>query len=349
MVTTFPRIFGRRAIGIYFAAILTANVLFFNHLLPFVWWVFGIIEVTAFFYFLSTFTSSWQKLRPKTFERKIFYTSLIIRVVWVFVAYYFFTAYTGRPFEFDAGDSAAYHDLASDFARQGFGEYNKIFGGFALSDNGYPTYLGIIYMIFGNGLIIPRLLKALYGSFTAVLVYRLASRNFGERTGRIAAVIFMLMPNMIYYTGLHLKETEMVFLTVLLLERVDGLMRSHSFGGTKIVVPLLISVALFFLRTVLGAAALFSVITAVMFLPSKVSGWGKKIMISFWFTLLIAFFLGGQLANEVEEVWSQRDQNQQQALNAMSEMRGGNRYAKYATASIFCPYDICDPFPYCCR
>lgn len=37
----------------------------------------------------------------------------------------------------------------------------------------------------------------------------------------MAGIFYMLMPNLIMYTGSHLKEAEMVFLTVAFIERAD--------------------------------------------------------------------------------------------------------------------------------
>ena len=41
-----------------------------------------------------------------------------------------------------------------------------------LSDSGYAAYLGTIYTIFGKGVIIPRLIKALLGIITPLLKTR---------------------------------------------------------------------------------------------------------------------------------------------------------------------------------
>ena len=75
-----------------------------------------------------------------------------------------------------------------------------------VSDSGYLVYLTFVYKLFGPNIIITRLLKALYGAYTCVLLYRITSRSMGEQVGRMAGVFAMLMPNLIIYCGMHLKE-----------------------------------------------------------------------------------------------------------------------------------------------
>ena len=133
----------------------------------------------------------------------------------------------------------------------------------ALSDYGYPLYLSVIYFLTGKSIFITRLLKAIFGALTCVLVYRVTKRNFGEGTGRMAAVLCMLMPNLIYYTGIHLKETEMVFLVVAFLERTDYAMRSPKLTFKNLILPILLASSLFFLR-IIGRHFLFAFAAALM-------------------------------------------------------------------------------------
>ena len=174
----------------------------------------------------------------------------------------------------------------------------------------------------------------------------MASRNFGEEVGRIAAIFAMLMPNLIYYCGLHLKETEMVFLTVAFVERADYAMRSSKFTFSNLILPTILAVSLFFFRTVLGATALFAFITALGLSSMKtMKKTGKRIFMTVWVLLTIAYFLGGRIATEVEEVWAERHDNQEVSMEWRAQREGGNVFAKYASKSIFAPMIIVLPFP----
>ena len=191
---------------LYFAALLVVTVLFMSKAMSLIWWIFGAVEVVGFFYFSNQLTRVWANYSEKKFSKKLFQTGLILRVVWVFFSYLFYLGMTGAPYEFWAADVYTYERLAGIVVANGWDGIQNLINSVGLSDSGYAAYLGTIYTIFGKGVIIPRLIKALLGAFAAVLIYRVASRNFGEETGRIAGIFYMLMPNLIYYTGSHLKE-----------------------------------------------------------------------------------------------------------------------------------------------
>ena len=57
------------------------------------------------------------------------------------------------------------------------------------SDMGYPIYLTFAYWIFGNSVFIVRVIKAVLSAWTVILMYRLATRNFDEQTGRMVAIM----------------------------------------------------------------------------------------------------------------------------------------------------------------
>ena len=202
-----------------------------------------------------------------------------------------------------------------------------------------------MYYLTDSSIIIVRLLKALISAYTCVLIYKLAIRNFGEQVGRMAAIFCMLMPNMIYYTGLHLKEVEMVFLTVFFVERADMMLRNKKFNFAEIAPPMVFAASLFFLRTVLGAAALFALFSALMFSSTRVVGYGKRIVLMVWILGAVGYFVGGSLSNEVEQVWNARENNQKQSMDWRTIRKNGNKFSKYATTAVFAPLIFVIPFP----
>jgi 4-amino-4-deoxy-L-arabinose transferase-like glycosyltransferase len=252
---------------------------------------------------------------------------------------------TGKPFEFGTGDSSWYHGIASELANRGFGEYNNIFTKVGISDRGYPTYLGIVYMIFGNGLIIPRLIKALLGSISAVLIFKLTTRNFGENVGRMAALFIMLMPNLILYCGMHLKETEMVFLTVAFMERADYVIRSKKYNVINIFLPFLLAGLLFTFRTILGATAFFAIVTTLLFSSTEVIRWKRRLIIIAWALIAVSFFVGSNISTEVEQTWLERETSQAQSMNFRSTRENGNVFSQLIGKSVFVPLIFVIPFP----
>src|ERR1035437_4411548 len=348
MLTYLPKYFTSKAITIYLIVLVFCNLIFFKNALSMMWWVFGLVEVIGFFYFANQFTRQWGKFSTKKFVKQLFKTAFVIRLVWMVFSYFFYTYMTGKPFEFDSGDATGYHEegkwvheLINTGNLQAFFSYLN--GRF--SDMGYTFYLGWQYWITGDSIIIERLLKVLYGAYTCVLIYKLAVRNFGEETGRMAAIFCMLMPNLILYTGLHTKEVEMVLLTVAFMERSDWMFRNKNFNFIEIAPPILLAGSLFFLRTVLGATAIFALFTTLLFTSTKVLGMGKRVILIVWVLLTVGYLVGSRLSAEVEDVWKAREANQQTSMEWRSTRENGNKFAKYATGAIFAPIIFVIPFP----
>ncbi|MDR2684999.1 MAG: hypothetical protein LBB53_06425, partial [Prevotellaceae bacterium] len=318
-------------------------------------YVFGAVAVLAFFNYSHVLTRKWAVYSEKFFIKKLFTTAFIIRLCWVIFSWFFYFAMTGSPFEIDAADSQGYHATAVGLVKNGFAHEMQYIG---LSDLGYPVYLGVLYKIFKVDafgidifivrfiIFVVRLIKSAIGAYTCVLIYRLGSRTFNnESTGRIAGILCMLMPNLIYYCGINLKEVEMVFLIVFFIERIDLMLRLQKYGVKDVILPFLAVSALFFFRTVLGAVALLSLITALLFSEKKTVNWRQRIIVGVWAAAVIAYFIGGQIATEVEETWNARTESQANSMNWRSLRKGGNQFAKYFSGTIAAPIIFIVPFP----
>lgn len=349
MLSYFPKYFTSNSVYLYFGSLIIVNLLFFSKLLPLIWWLFGIVEVLLFFYYSNVLTKRWENISPKLFVKKLFVVALLLRLFWVLFSFVFYQQMNGTPFEFGAADAKGYHELAIWLGKsESLGEaWQRLveFQRGGVSDTGYAFYLINLYRVFGEGLLLPRLIKAILGAVMCIHIYRLATRNFGEEVGRMAAIFCMLMPNLIYYAGMHLKEAEMVFLTVWFVERADNLLRNKNYTFITILPPLVLAVSLFFFRTVLGATALFAILTALLFSSGKVVSWAKRLIVGIWVLAAIAYFVGGRIANEVEEVWQGRLSNQETSLEWRSNREGGNELARLASSAIFIPTIFALPFP----
>ncbi len=348
----FPKYFLNKSLLLYFLVLTAVTFMYFRYAMDVVWFIFGVIEVVGFFYFSNSLTKKWSAISTKHFIRNIFYTALIVRVIWVVFSYFFYQSMTGQPFEYGAADALFYDNIAkygSQLIASGnfnfYDELTKYAGRLAFSDLGYPVYLSFVYFLTDNSILIARLLKAVWAAWTCVLVYKFAVRNFGEPTARIAAVFCMLMPNLIYYCGLHLKETEMVFLTVAAVERTDNLIRANKYVFKNLYIPILLVGLLFLFRTVLGAAVLFAFITTLFFSTNRVLKLGNRVIIIAWVILALAFFMGGNISNEVQQVWAKRTTNQKETLKWRAEREGGNSYSQYASSAIFAPAIFIIPIP----
>jgi len=204
----FPRYFTSKAIALYLVVLIACLLFFSGRWLPLLWIIFGVLEVITFFYYSNYFTRTWSEISVDLFQRVLFNTSLAIRLLYVILIYFFYEYITGQPFEFEARDSIGYHNEAVwivDMFESGtigyyFNEYLK-----GVSDSGFPLWLSVIYYFSAKSILVARLVDAVVSAWMVVLIYKIASRNFGEAAGRISAILAMLLPVLIIYYVLHKK------------------------------------------------------------------------------------------------------------------------------------------------
>jgi 4-amino-4-deoxy-L-arabinose transferase-like glycosyltransferase len=272
-------------------------------------------------------------------------------VIYVVFSYWFYNEMTGISFEFHPGDVMFYNEMGQyGHKLLSNGEWNLLekFEGYAnveLSDSGYPIYLSFVYWIFDDSIFLTRMLKAVWSAWTCVLVYKLASRNFGESVGRMAAIFCMLMPNFVYYCGIHLKETEMIFLIVLFAERADFSMRAKQLDWKALIIAIVAACILFLFRTALAAVAMIALATTLMLSSRKVLSLRKKIAIGAFVVLAMFATVGNQLMQEAEELLAKSGDSQSTSMQWRAERKGGNEFAKYAGAAVFAPLIFTIPFP----
>lgn len=369
-----PRYFSNYGVYVYISALLVVSLAFSSYGLPWYYMLSGVVGVIAFFLYGSTLSSeiSVDKIRKeKTFEKRIFTIAFIPRLIFLLLIYAVFQNSYGDAFGFENGDADFYNKLGTFVAglikNGNFNFYNEIAhfaGNDDISDMGYGVYVGFVYWLTGSGnaanslflgdvpeastlsILTLRFLKCIISSFTAVLVYRLAKRNFGEQTGRIAAIFVALWPNFWYYCSAHLKEVEMVFLAVLFVEQADQMLRSRQFTAWKVIPVLLLGTAIFTFRTPLALVAFLSLIFSVVMSSSKVVSWGKRIIVGILALLLIGVTVGNRLQERamglVEKV---QGDYQRGNMEWRGKRDNGNSLAKYAGASIFAPMIFTLPFP----
>ena len=354
-----PNTITNTAIMTYFAAIFGCTLLYSGYILNWKWWIFGIVSVVGFFYYANIQSKAWIKMRPISFTKKLFWSALVLRVVWVIVSYLLYNYWTGTPFSIGAGDELFYDDVAHHAASKlRNGNYNlySVIQNYStltvFSDMGYPIYLSILYWIFGDSILVARIIKAILSAWTAVLIYKVASRNFGETTGRMAGVFCMLMPNLIYYCSFQLKEIEMVFLAMLFVERADWLLRQGKLKLMPTVAVMLIPLALFMIRTALAATLVLAFFCALLFTTGRVVGWGKRIVFSMaaGIFVIIMFLTSSAIGQELTAMWKTRGSDQQANMEWRSVRKdaiGGlsNSLAKYAGVAVFAPMIFTIPFP----
>lgn len=340
----------------YLLALMACTLLYSRHILDWKWWIFGIISVVGFFFFANRQSKQWLNIRPSTFSKRLFWGAFALRVVWVLISYFLYNQWTGTSFSIGAADELFYHELAQYSASEmRSGEFNiyKSIMRYSpendFSDTGYPIYLSVIYWIFSDSVLIARIIKAILGAWTAVLVYKIASRNFGESTGRMAGIFCMLMPNLIYYCSFQLKEVEMVFLAMLFVERADWLLRQPKLKAMQTVVVMLIPLFLFMIRTALAATLVAAFFCALLLTTGRVSGFGKRavlIVVAGIFAMTM-FLTSTSIGTEVRQMIETGGSGQQANMEWRSTREGAmsQQFAKYAGAAVFAPMIFTIPFP----
>lgn len=350
----FPKWLTQYSIVLYVIALTIVSLMYMTYSLPWYYMLSGVISVIVFFLYGSTVSRVTQPdkmYRIKVFERRIFLTAFIPRVLFMLLLYQIFMTNYGNALGFESGDADFYNIQAIDFAnamRKGtfISTWNDISQVIDISDLGYAVYVGFIYWLTNDSIIVVRLIKCLLSAITVLLMYRLAKRNFGEQTGRIAAIFCALWPNFWYYCAVHLKETEMVFLAVLFVEQADQMLRSRQFTAWKIIPILLIGAAIFTFRTPLGLVALLALVFSLVMSSSKVVTWGKRIIVGILAIALIAVVAGNQIEEQAHSLFEQAQSNQQHNnMEWRAEREHGNAFAKYAGTAVFAPMIFTLPFP----
>ena len=345
MISYLPKQISTKGIYLYLGALAAVSILFIRHIMSFDFIIMGIMWVVGFFLLSSYCSKKWQDIPQKALIRNLFLSALGLRWAWTIFAYIYFYFKTGMPFEFSAGDSIWYYEETMGNVHANIADvWRYLFvDSKTISDSGYVFYLSLLSKITGYSILLPRLVNGLFSAATVLLVYFLAKRNIGEEGSRMAAIFTCFMPNLIYYSGLHLKETVMIFILMAFLERADYLLRSKKYNILTIATPVLLAIILFTFRTVLGAAAVFSIATALVFTNTSVVGRWKRVMLIAWGILAISTLAGGVISTEIQSTWEDRGDNQ--IAKRTHQTNKGNQWAKYATGTVMAPMMFVMPFP----
>lgn len=313
------------------------------------------ISVVLFFFVGRYMSMRYSLVGEKKFLRSIFSIGLVLRVLWML---YMFFVFNPRYYQSRHGDGAD-----TDWF-MGFGKYlSEWIAGdsmyslsqiidinmSAIDDVAYPMILGIEYFLTGgvSDVFVPFIVKSILGAYCAVCIYNIAKRHFGEGTARIAAILVCLNPNIIYWSGTMMKETEMMFFCCMAVDNFDKVLCSGNKLTLRAMWPgVLYGIVLMFMRMTLGLALFFSVFAHIIFASTKVISIGKKIFLGLLITSLLFVSVGDTLIQQSRN-YIEKAQSDYQSTNMEWRSRrvGGNSFAKYATASIFAPLIFTIPFP----
>ena len=120
----------------------------------------------------------------------------------------------------------------------------------------YPYFLGFMYWVSGRSLLLVRVVQAVIGSFSCVLIYAAARRLFSERAGVVAGLMLAVYASAIFFDGLLQKSVLDVFFVSLALWLIAGNPRWFALGLAVGGLTLTRENALVFIVVILGWAFL---------------------------------------------------------------------------------------------
>jgi len=154
--------------------------------------------------------SRWSS--PRLFYSALFGGALLLRLIYLLEISG--TPMTATPI----GDGESYHAWARAIA-----------GGDWLGDEVfyqaplYPYFMGLLYSLFGPHLIVIRIVQALLGAGSCLLLAGAGERFFDRTTGRLTGVLLAVYPTALYFDGLIQKTSLAFFLFALILFLVSRL------------------------------------------------------------------------------------------------------------------------------
>ena len=345
MLTYFPRYFSTRAVLCYVVTLALVSAIFISRVLPYQFVLFGMASVLIFFIFSTRLTTNWNKYPSNLFVKKLFVTAVIIRLVYVVFIYFYYLEVTGEPHAFHAGDELFYQEAASLLKEVGLEPFLWNLNRFvAFSDSGYCWWLALEYYIMGTHVLTARLVKCVIDAFSCLLMYNLAKRNFGEAAGRMTGIFCMLMPNMWYYCGVTLKETEMAFAVILFVERADQALHGEKITFQNILLPGLLILVMFTFRTALAAVMVMALVGALILSSGKQLQTWKKLLYGSVFAVLMFMTVGAEIVEETQQIWEGRETNQQEGYEWRAQRENGNAFFQYVSATVFAPMIFTIPF-----
>lgn len=313
------------------------------------------ISVILFFYGSSSMAKGWAKAGDKHFIRNIFIAGVVIRILWILYLYYNFNpAYYGNTYGNQA-DTDWYMDFGKDLALWFSGESTMSlsqiidFNQAVIDDTGYSFWLGIVYFISGgvSDVMIPMIVKAMLSAYCSICIYHIAIRHFGSGAARVAAVLMCVNPNMIYWCGTMMKESEMVFLCCFAIDNFDRVLSSGQRYTFKNLLPgILAGLALMFFRTSLGLVMFLAVFTHIVMASQRVMSMGRKVLAGLLVATVLLVSMGDRIRMQSRQlVQTVQSDAQSKNMEWRANRKQGNSFARYASAAVFAPLIFTLPFP----
>lgn len=165
----------------------------------------------------------------KKFILFLFINALFVRIIGVFVMKEILMAYMGMPF-LSYKDDYIYNNESIEIMHRwelsGVGFYDDI----AFSSNtysGFPNFSAALMFLFGPSPLVPRIGNAVLSTFTVILGYLICRKYAPKKSTRFIGVLLAYLPLTITFSALQLKDTLLLFFTVLGIYSCINILQNH--------------------------------------------------------------------------------------------------------------------------
>ncbi|MCX6266800.1 MAG: glycosyltransferase family 39 protein [Bacteroidetes bacterium] len=335
----------RKVLFAFLMLIIIGFIMFPQYYIPLGYVLFALFTLVLFFQGLE--------ILPKYFEKgnflvRLFWMTFFIRLAFVslFYLYYFYYVQSpyGKLFAAGAEDATGYHILAKwmaeDFTNGKliFKVYVDMMGG--ISDIGYIIWTFLWYYIFGPSLLVHGFFNLIFGSWSVILVYKIARNQFTHQIAIIAATMMMLYPSFFYFSSQSLKEIVMIWLLLVAVLYAQRFIMKIGSRLNNILISILFIFSLAFFRTFLVGLVLFGLIIGAIFRYKK--GNPFQIYIFLTFGLLLLMYLGNTvgLTDQISGVLNSASGNFD---NTIGRRTDNSIAVKMASIPLFLVYTIPGP------
>lgn len=280
-------------------------------------------------------------IKDKVFVYKIFFISLIVRVLGVFVFADILLNLNGYPFlsmKDDYNYQQASIEIVNRWRVSGIGFYSDIWFSTGFY-SGFPNFSAFLMYVFGDSIYVPRLGNAFFSSLTSVLAYQIVSSFTTQKRARLVAVIFVFSPLLFSFSSLQLKDTVLLYLTFAVVKRLIFIIENKSNITNLILLGIYLLIIVFFrAATIIPLLVSFLII---LFIKSKKQ---RKISLYNIISLSVIIFTliyGWKFLTELNGVdslelyvTSRYDKMQNQSFEN-SEIGGGKNIIKFLGTPVY--------------
>ena len=333
---------------------LVLILLFFGqNMMPFYLYLIFILELVIFFAGAKHYSKAWAKFSAKTFVKHIFWIGLLLRVPFALYHHIDNVNNFGLFYYDNLADIEVYVGLPKEavdnILQKGDWNFLKLFNQWiAFDDLGAPILNTFILLLTGNanpcGAVL--VVNVILGAITPIFMYHIARRHFGEDVGKLTGLFCMLNPNMIWWCGSLMKETQMVFFACWFLDRMDAVLMRGKVSVAEVIPVAMIGMYVFLYRAALGILLFMAFFAAVVLMSQRIVSMGKKILAGSFVVVVLLLGFGQQMAEQAQSLRKMAlGDAQRQNMEWRTRRVHGNAFAKYASKTVFAPLIFTIPFP----